>query len=683
MNAADSERIASTFENAGYKPTSKESGADLIVVNMCSVRQAAVDKIYGASQRLIKLKIKNPKLKIILTGCILRSDRRKFEKKFDSVLSAEKLIKRNQKQKNKFSVLIPISTGCDNFCSYCVVPFTRGRLTCRNHEDIIKEAEDAIRNGAKEIWLLGQNVNDYKDKTIDFSKLMQKINEIPGDFWIRFTSPHPKDFSEQLIKTLSECEKFAPYINFPLQSGDDVILKKMNRPYKASHYKKLVGKIRKAVPDVAISTDVIVGFAGETKKQFENTRKLFREIGFDMAYLGKYSKRPGTKAEKMEDSVSKQEKERRWKILNEILKKEALKNNNRMIGKTVKALPEFADKDCLIGKTDNYKTIRFKGKKNLIGKFVSVKVISASPWGLKGKLTTDNRKIIVILGPTASGKSSLAIRLAKKINAEIISADSRQVYKGMDIGTGKVTKKETKGIPHHLLDVASPKTRFTVAEFKSLAEKALKTILNKGKIPIICGGTGFYIQALIDGLIIPEVKPDWELRSCLEKLSTSELFKKLKKLDKNRAKSIDRYNRRRLIRAVEIVIKTKNAVPEIKKNPLPYPVLMLGTKKEKNELKKLIENRLLKRLDQGMIEEIKKLHKNGVSWKRLEEFGLEYRRIALYLQNKLKYEEMIERLQKETEHFAKRQITWFKKDKRIHWIKNYSQAENLVKTFLK
>ncbi|MBL7142083.1 MAG: tRNA (adenosine(37)-N6)-dimethylallyltransferase MiaA [Candidatus Pacebacteria bacterium] len=291
-------------------------------------------------------------------------------------------------------------------------------------------------------------------------------------------------------------------------------------------------------------------------------------------------------------------------------------------------------------------------------------------------------KLIVILGPTASGKSDLAVKIARKIKAEVISADSRQVYKGMDIGSGKITKKEMKGIPHHLLNVASPKKRFTVSQYQILAKKAINKVLKKGKIPILCGGSGFYIQAVIDGIAIPEVKPDYTLRIKLEKFTTEELFKELKKLDKERAKNIDKNNRRRLIRALEIAIKTKKPIPSLKKNPLAYPVLIIGIQKEKEELKKLIQKRLSKRLKQGMIEETKKLHKSGISWQRLEEFGLEYRFIAQYLQNKINYEEVVERIQKESEQFVKRQMTWFKRDKRINWIKNYSEVEKLIKEFI-
>lgn len=300
-------------------------------------------------------------------------------------------------------------------------------------------------------------------------------------------------------------------------------------------------------------------------------------------------------------------------------------------------------------------------------------------------MSTD-KKLIVILGQTSSGKSSLAVKLAKKFSGEIISADSRQVYRGMNIGTGKVSKKEMRRVPHYLLDVASPKRRFTVAQYRKLVLRAINKIFRKNKIPILCGGTGFYIQAVIDGLVIPEVKPDLLLRRSLDSLNTEELFKKLKKLDPRRTKNIDSHNRRRLIRALEIVIKTKQPVPILKKNPLSYPVLIIGIKKNPEELKKLIKKRLLKRLKQGMIAEVEKLHNppagGGISWKRLEEFGLEYRWIARYLQKKIIYNEMVEFLRKDIEHFAKRQMTWFQRDKRIRWIKNHEEAIKLVKIFL-
>ena len=290
------------------------------------------------------------------------------------------------------------------------------------------------------------------------------------------------------------------------------------------------------------------------------------------------------------------------------------------------------------------------------------------------------KKLIVILGPTASGKTDLSVKLAEKFKGEIVSADSRQVYKGMDIGTNKITKKEMKGIPHYLLDVASPKARFTVVQYQKLALKAIKKIQQKNKIPFLVGGSPFYIYSIVEGWVFPKIKPDWKLRKKLEKESKEKLFLILKKLDPQRANTIEKGNKRRLIRAIEIA-KTIGKTPELKKNP-QFNFLMLGIKKDPDELKILIRKRLLKRFEQEMTKEVKKLHKNGVSWKKLEEFGLEYRWIAKYLQSKIEYEEMVEKIQKESERFAKRQMTWFKKDKRIKWLKNYKQAEKSIKEFL-
>jgi len=304
---------------------------------------------------------------------------------------------------------------------------------------------------------------------------------------------------------------------------------------------------------------------------------------------------------------------------------------------------------------------------------------------------TDN-KLIVILGPTSSGKTDLSIKLAKKFKGEVVSADSRQVYKGMDIGSGKITKKEMQGIPHYLLDVANPKRKFTVSQYQKLATEAIKQIQKNSKIPFLVGGSPFYINSIVNGIVIPEVKPDWSLRKKLEKKSNEELYLMLKKLDPKRAISIDKYNPRRLVRALEIVLKTGKPSPKINTETsrgltsgslTGTDILQIGIKKDFSQSQKLIQKRLQKRLkNNAMINEVKKLKKSGVSFKRLEEFGLEYRFVAQYLQNKITKQEMMDKIQKESEHFVKKQMTWFKKDNRIHWIKNQKQAENLIKKFL-
>jgi len=329
--------------------------------------------------------------------------------------------------------------------------------------------------------------------------------------------------------------------------------------------------------------------------------------------------------------------------------------------------------------------------------------IEKFPSNLKKKVVEKNvpsvtknifeKKLIVILGPTASGKSEIAVKLAKKFNGEIISADSRQIYKGMNIGTSKITTKEMQGIPHHLLNVVLPNKIFTVVQYKKLVTQTINKIFKKKKIAILCGGTGFYIQAVIDGIIIPEVQPDWKLREKLEKKSIEKLFIQLKKLDPKRAEIIDKKNKRRLIRALEIIIKTKSPIPAIDKKPLSYPILILGIKLEKKELENKIIKRVKKMFKMGLEKEVKSLVQKYNWIPTFQTIG--YQEWKPYFENKInknspsslrfirsrliRAEEVRDLIILHTKQYAKRQITWFKKDKRIIWAKNYQKIEKLIK----
>jgi tRNA dimethylallyltransferase len=293
------------------------------------------------------------------------------------------------------------------------------------------------------------------------------------------------------------------------------------------------------------------------------------------------------------------------------------------------------------------------------------------------------QKLIVVVGPTASGKSDLAIGLARKLNGEVISADSRQVYRGMDIGTGKVSKREQRLVPHYLLDVASPKKIFTVADFKSQTKRVIADIVRRDKLPIIVGGTGQYIDTLVYGLALPEVPPNYKLRAKLEKQTTEQLFTKLKKLDPERADNIDRHNPRRLIRALEI-IASLGKVPSFSIDyslpPTRYDVLWLGLNPK--DLDKRIALRLKKRFRQGMIAEVKKLIKNGVPLKRLYEIGLGYRLIPEYLKGSLTLKDLKKLVLISEIQYAHRQMTWFKRNPEIRWLKNDVEAMRLGRAFL-
>ncbi len=292
-------------------------------------------------------------------------------------------------------------------------------------------------------------------------------------------------------------------------------------------------------------------------------------------------------------------------------------------------------------------------------------------------------KILVILGATATGKSDLAVKLAKKYNGEVISADSRQVYKGLDIGTGKITTEEMQGIKHHMLDVVDPNETFTVAGWQKQTEEIIEKILDKNMLPIICGGTGFYIQAIVDGLVLPTVPPNDELRKELDMKTLEELQNILEKTDPERYANIDTKNKVRLVRAIEIA-ESLGSVPKIHKKDSKYEILQIGLRVDDEELKSKIKNRVVSRIKKGMVLEAENLHKNGLSFERMKELGLEYGLLSSLLQNEITEQEFEERLQTEIWQYAKRQNTWFKKDDSIKWF-NPNETEQIefeVKSWL-
>lgn len=300
----------------------------------------------------------------------------------------------------------------------------------------------------------------------------------------------------------------------------------------------------------------------------------------------------------------------------------------------------------------------------------------------QGRTETQHR-VIAIVGPTASGKSGLAIALAKKLHGEVISADSRQVYKELNIGSGKVTKQEMRGVPHHLLSVTNPKHQYSVAEFVQKARATIEAIVARGHVPIVCGGTGLYVDTLLMEKQIPEVKPNKTLRKRFEKLSVEKLFALLSKKDPVRAQTIDRHNKVRLVRALEI-IETLGKVPELQPAKSRYNILWIGLAPKQTELKKKIHTRLHERMKAGMLREARTLHAQGLSWKRMEELGLEYRYLARYLQNKITKIEMLEQLENEIWHYTKRQMRWFKRNAEIQWFKtkDTTRIEKISKKFL-
>jgi tRNA-2-methylthio-N6-dimethylallyladenosine synthase len=412
MNKADSERIAS-YLNSKRITSADQKSADLVIINTCGVRQKAEDRIYGLVKQINK---DNFSCDIVITGCLAKREDviKRLEKRVKLFMPINELpkmiellsnkiddkslddLRENQGEKyleigpdysNNFSAYVPIGNGCNNFCSYCVVPYARGREVYRNFDKIVSEVKKLVSLGYKEINLIAQNVNSYKSKSKDFADLILEIDKIPGDFWLRFSSSHPKDMKDKLIKVMGESTKLANHLHIAVQSGDNGILKKMNRNYTVEKFKELIEKIKKAKPGIAISTDLIVGFPSEDRKAFENSKKLFEDIRFDLAYTAMYSPRYGTAAYKLEDDVSDVEKKKREDEILEILKITALERNIKYLNKTVKILVEGKNRsNKYFGKTSSYKNVSFSSEdNNLVGSFVKIKINKSQDFGLEGE----------------------------------------------------------------------------------------------------------------------------------------------------------------------------------------------------------------------------------------------------------------------------------------------------------
>ncbi|MFA6994943.1 MAG: tRNA (N6-isopentenyl adenosine(37)-C2)-methylthiotransferase MiaB [Patescibacteria group bacterium] len=421
MNSADSERLAAFLDNSGYRAVSDFKIAGTVVINTCGIRQAAEDRAYGLVNQINKY---NPTAKVIIAGCLSKrpdvkkrlAGRANFFLPINEMLQLPDLLQGQEYEpyfsldevrlkagekyldilpvhQSKFTAYVPVGNGCNNFCSYCVVPYARGREVYRSSLEVIKEVRALVKKGYKEIILIAQNVNSYSDGDYNFPRLLAELIKIPGKFWLRFSSSHPKDLSDELITVMASSSKVCSHLHLAVQSGDDAILRAMNRQYTVSHYKNLIKKMRAAKPGIAITTDVIVGFPGETKTQFNHTVKLFNDLKFDLAYISQYSPRPGTASAKMIDNVSPAEKKRRAYELNEILKQIALKNHQKYLGQIVEVLIEGKNKkEKYYGKLSSYQTVlinvpgdfKINKKNDPIGHFVNVKINKVLAFGLEG-----------------------------------------------------------------------------------------------------------------------------------------------------------------------------------------------------------------------------------------------------------------------------------------------------------
>ena len=420
MNVADSELVASILLDKKFSVVEDISEADVIIFNTCSVRQHAEDRVLGRINNEMSRKRNNRNIKIGVIGCMAqRLEAKLYEvnSTIDFVVGVDqykelpKIINALFNEPDficntevddteiykdiypihtgKFNAFVTIMRGCNNFCSYCIVPYTRGRERSRPTEDIINEITRIGEKGFKDVTLLGQNVNSYKYKNINFAKLLRQINKIESINRIRFVTSHPKDLSDEVIQVMAESEKVCEHLHLAMQSGDDEILTRMNRGYTSKHYLDITSKLRKAMPEIAITTDIIAGFPGETEEQFNRTYELMKKIKFDYAFTFKYSPRSGTKAAEYNDQVLEGVRLERLQKLIELQQDITTEKYKEQIGKIKEIYVEKVSKkskDEMAGKSRDFKITVFPGDKSLIGQFVKVKIIDAVGWTLKGEM---------------------------------------------------------------------------------------------------------------------------------------------------------------------------------------------------------------------------------------------------------------------------------------------------------
>ena len=425
-NVADSERIKGLLVLMGYTMTEEKEEADLILYNTCAIREHAEDRVFGNIGAIKKLKQSNPNLIIALCGCMMQQEhiREKLYKSYpyvDIVFGThnqymipeifKKYLTRGKRvfsdmtetnpvaegipaiRDNSAKAWLPIMYGCDNFCTYCVVPYVRGRERSRKPEDIIAEFKQIVAEGYKDITLLGQNVNSYGkglDEEINFSQLIRKLNDIPGEFTIRFMTSHPKDCTKELIDTIAECEKASKHIHLPVQSGNNRILKEMNRRYTREKYLELINYAKEKIEGLSLTSDIIVGFPGETYEEFSDTLSLVKEVGYTSLFTFIFSSRKGTKASLMDDPVPYETKNKWFKELCDLQESIAANHSAEMKGKTYRVLCEGDSKTLdgyLAGRTDGNVIIEFPSDdKSLVGKFCRVKVTEPLNWLVRGEL---------------------------------------------------------------------------------------------------------------------------------------------------------------------------------------------------------------------------------------------------------------------------------------------------------
>ncbi len=422
LNENDSEKLAGITEKLGYEKTENLQEADLVIFNTCCVRENAEERLFGKLGELKKQREEKGTI-IAIGGCMMQEPAmlekikqsynytdivfgthtlHKFEEDLKKVIEERKKVRDvididgeviedlPIKRNDKFKASVTIMYGCNNFCAYCIVPYVRGRERSRKPEKILEEVQELSKEGYKEITLLGQNVNSYDGENgYKFANLLNDVCKIEGIERIRFISPHPKDFTDDVIEAIANNPKIARVVHLPLQAGNSKVLKEMNRKYTKEQYLELVEKMKKRIPDVVFSTDIIVGFPGETDEEFEDTLDVVKKVNYEQVYMFIYSRREGTVADRMENQIPEEIKHKRFDKLKDLYDGRVSENNEKYIGTTQKILVDGYsknDKTTLTGRTDTNKVVNFEGKEELIGKMIDIKITEEHKWYLKGEI---------------------------------------------------------------------------------------------------------------------------------------------------------------------------------------------------------------------------------------------------------------------------------------------------------
>ena len=736
MNHSDSEEMAGALVAAGCGEATSLEAADLVVINSCAIREAAEQKVIGRMGHLARMRAANPALRVVLTGCSVREDNAAILKRrypqVDLFLRPDQegeLVARlglagstspgrlagPLRRDSATSAWLPIIYGCDKTCTYCIVPFARGPERSRPFDELIDEARSLAAAGYREVTLLGQNVNSYGhdlapddrfadihrsrelgrridlDGRPDIAALLRTLDDLrsedgaPAIPRVRFVTSHPWDLSDRLIAAMAELESVCEHLHLPVQSGDDTVLRRMGRQYTIDAYLGLVEKLRAAIPGINLTTDVIVGFCGETEAQFENSLALLREVRFGTVFAAAFSPRPGTPAARLDDDVSRADKRRRLTRCSTCRKASVATSTpvgwdgrqrcswiscgrpRRTTRAARRALPAA--------------TVRTSSSTSMERR------ISLDGWS-RCALSTPGRTrwlarsspeapplplppLIVIGGATATGKTGLSLELAKRIpGAEIISADSRQVYRGMDIGTAKVTLADRALVPHHGLDLVDPDQPFTAADYRRAALDALHAIAARSGIALLVGGSGLYLRAVARGLALDETGRDPVVRADLEQRLAGEglhvLVAQLRSQAPRVAAGTDLANPRRVVRALERVAVQGDVPPPA---PLGYPArsVWIGLNLEPSENDRRIAERARAQFAGGLLDEAAALRRRFNP--QLSAFSaVGYREAFAHLDGTLTVEQALEETVARTRQLARRQRTWLRAEPDVMWL---------------